>query len=118
MLGGGEEKAIGDKSTAAISGVRQGRNGARPWDALKGQIYLGSEAFIEKHACGKKAVKEIPRAQLRAATPSLQRIFAKSGEKAIAEAYAHGYRLNEIAAHLDVHYATVSCRLKRIEEAN
>jgi len=62
--------------------------------------------------------KEIPRAQLRAATPSLQRIFAKSGEKAIAEAYAHGYRLNEIASHLDVHYATVSRRLKRIEEAN
>jgi DNA-binding MarR family transcriptional regulator len=41
-----------------------------------------------------------------------------SGEKAIAEAYAHGYRLNEIASHLDVHYATVSRRLKRIEEAN
>ena len=77
-----------------------------------------SEAFIEKHASGKKDVKEIARAQLRAATPSLQRIFAKSGEKAIAEAYAHGYRLNEIASHLDVHYATVSRRLKRIEEAN
>jgi hypothetical protein len=76
--------------------VRDGM-ASRPWDDLKGQIYLGSEAFIE---------------------PSLQRIFAKSGEKAIAEAYAHGYRLNEIASHLDVHYATVSRRLKRIEEAN
>jgi REP element-mobilizing transposase RayT len=97
--------------------VRDGM-ASRPWDDLKGQIYLGSEAFIEKHASGKKDVKEIPRAQLRAATPSLQRIFAKSGEKAIAEAYAHGYRLNEIASHLDVHYATVSRRLKRIEEAN
>ena len=97
--------------------VRDGM-ASRPWDDLKGQIYLGSEAFIEKHASGKKDVKEIPRAQLRAATPSLQRIFAKRGEKAIAEAYAHGYRLNEIASHLDVHYATVSRRLKRIEEAN
>ena len=96
--------------------VREG-SASRPWDDLKGQIYLGSEAFIEKYACGKKDVKEIPRAQLRAATPSLQRIFAKSGEKAIAEAYAHGYRLNEIAAHLDVHYATVSRRLKRLEQA-
>jgi len=96
--------------------VRDGM-ATRPWDDLKGQIYLGSEAFVEKHASGKKDIKEIPRAQLTAAKPSLQRIFARSGKKAIADAYEHGYRLNEIAAHLDVHYATVSRRLKRIEQA-
>ena len=28
----------------------------------------------------------------------------------------YGYRLKEIAAHLDVHYATVSRRLARAEE--
>jgi hypothetical protein len=28
----------------------------------------------------------------------------------------HGYRLHEIAAHLGVHYATVSRQLKRTEE--
>ncbi len=97
--------------------VREGL-ASRPWDELKGQIYLGSEAFIEKHAAGKKRLKEIPRAQWRAAKPSLQRIFATKGKKAIAEAYEHGYRLNEIAAHLGVHYATVSRRLKQIEQAN
>jgi REP-associated tyrosine transposase len=97
--------------------VRDGM-ATRPWDDLKGQIYLGSEAFVEKHASGKKDIKEIPRAQLRAAKPSLQKIFARSGKKAIAEAYEHGYRLNEIAAHLDVHYATVSRRLKRIEQTS
>ena len=91
---------------------------SRPWDDLKGQIYLGSEAFIEKHASGKKDIREIPRAQLRAAKPSLEQIFGKRGEKAIGEAYEQGYRLNEIAAHLGVHYATVSRRLKRIEQAN
>jgi DNA invertase Pin-like site-specific DNA recombinase len=91
---------------------------SRPWDDLKGQIYLGSEAFIERHACGKKGIKEIPRAQLRAAKPSLEQIFGRRGEKAIGEAYEQGYRLNEIAAHLGVHYATVSRRLKRIEQAN
>jgi hypothetical protein len=89
----------------------------RPWDDLKGQIYLGSEAFIEKHASRKKDLKEIPRAQLRVAKPSLKQIFERRGEKAIAEAYEQGYRLNEIAAHLGVHYATVSRRLKRIEQA-
>jgi len=96
----------------------RGGMASRPWDDLKGQIYLGSEAFIEKHASGKKDVKEIPRAQLRAAKPSLKKIFGGRGEKAIGEAYAQGYRLNEIAVHLGVHYATVSRRLKRIEQAN
>jgi REP element-mobilizing transposase RayT len=96
--------------------VRDGM-ASRPWDDLKGQIYLGSEAFIEKHA-PKKALKEVPRAQLRAAKPSLEQIFGRKGEKAIGVAYEQGYRLNEIAAHLGVHYATVSRRLKRIEQAN
>jgi len=96
--------------------IREGL-ASRPWEELKGQIYLGSEAFIEKHAAGEKHLKEIPRAQWRAAKPSLQRIFARKGKKAIAEAYEHGYRLNEIAAHLGVHYATVSRRLKRFEQA-
>ena len=96
--------------------VRDGM-ASRPWDDLKGQIYLGSEAFIVKHAAGKKDIKEIPRVQLRAAKPSLEQIFGRRGEKGIAEAYERGYRLNEIAEHLGVHYATVSRRLKRLEQA-
>jgi len=79
---------------------------------------LGSEAFIEKHASGKKDIKEIPRAQLRAAKPSLDQIFGRRGGRAIGEAYEQGYRLNEIAARLGVHYATVSRRLKRIEQTS
>jgi hypothetical protein len=71
---------------------------SRPWDELKGQIYFGSEAFIERHAAPNKDLKEIPQVQLRAAKPSLRRIFAKSGHRAIAEAYDHGYPLHEIAA--------------------
>jgi REP element-mobilizing transposase RayT len=99
--------------------VREGM-ASRPWDDLKGQIYLGSAAFIERHASGKgkRDIKEIPRVQLRAAKPSLEKILGRRGEKAIGEAYEQGYRLNEIAAHLGVHYATVSRRLKRIEQAN
>jgi REP element-mobilizing transposase RayT len=97
--------------------VRDGM-ASRPWDDLKGQIYLGSQGFIEKHASGKENLKEIPRAQLRAAKPSLIQIFARRGEKGIAEAYEQGYRLSEIAAHLGIHYATVSRRLKRMEPAS
>jgi putative transposase len=88
----------------------------RPWDALKGQIYLGSDKFIERHSAEDKQINEIPRAQLRAIKPTLERIFAKDGDSGIAQAYReHGYRLHEIAAHLGVHYATVSRKLKQIE---
>ena len=38
--------------------------------------------------------------------------ICKSRHRAIAEAYDHAYRLHEIAAHLGVHYGTVSRRLK------
>jgi putative transposase len=96
--------------------VREGLE-SRPWEELKGQIYLGSEAFIERHSPGNQELKEIPRVQLKAVKPSLERIFAKSGKRAIVQAYReHGYRLQEIAAHLGVHYATVSRRLKQMEQ--
>ena len=96
--------------------VREGLEN-RPWEKLKGQIYLGSEEFIERHSPANQELKEIPRAQLKAVKPSLERIFAKSGERGIAQAYKeHGYRLQEIATHLGVHYATVSRRLKQMEQ--
>ena len=89
----------------------------RPWDVLKGQIYLGSDKFIERHSAQDKELKEIPRAQLKAIKPTLERIFAKAGETGIAQAYReHGYRLQEIAAHLGIHYATVSRKLRKIEQ--
>ena len=94
--------------------VREGL-ASRPWEALKGQIYLGSEQFIEKHSPENTELKEIPRVQRKAARPSLERIFAKRGERAIVQAYKeHGYRLHEIAAHLGIHYATVSRKLKQM----
>jgi DNA-binding MarR family transcriptional regulator len=44
------------------------------------------------------------------------RIFAKSGEAGIARAYPEqGNRPQEIAAHLGVHYATVSRKIKKLE---
>ena len=91
---------------------------SRPWEELKGQIYLGSEEFIAEHSSGKEQLTEIPRRQRRAVRPSLEQLFARGPEQAILHAYReHGYRLREIAEHLGVHYATVSRQLKRAEEA-
>jgi REP element-mobilizing transposase RayT len=110
----GKKRAKAQKQYRAF--VREGLEN-RPWEELKGQIYLGSEAFIERHCPGNQELKEIPRVQLKAVKPSLERIFAKSGKRAIVQAYKeHGYRLQEIAAHLGVHYATVSRRLKQMEQ--
>ena len=89
----------------------------RPWQALKGQIYLASERFIEQHSTH-KPLKEIQRGRLRSAKPQLARIFAKHQQTGIVRAYReHGYRLHEIAKHLGVHYATVSRRLKQLENS-
>jgi transcriptional regulator with PAS, ATPase and Fis domain len=91
----------------------------RPWNDLKGQIYLGSDQFIERHSVEAKEFKEIPRAQLNVIKPTLERIFSKDRETGIADAYReHGYRLQEIAAHLGVHYATVSRKLRKTERTN
>jgi putative transposase len=111
----GKKRARAQKQYRAF--VRDGVE-RRPWEELKGQIYLGTDAFIEKHPAPNTDLKEIPRVQLRAAKPSLNRIFAKRGDRAIAEAYKHGYRLHEIAKHLGVHYGTVSRRLKQLEQTD
>jgi putative transposase len=96
--------------------VREGRD-QRPWDELTGQIYLGSEKFIEKHTARDQEIKEIPRAQLRPIRPRLDQLLSRNKEAAIAQAYRdYGYRLHEIAAHLGVRYATVSRRLRKMEQ--
>ena len=56
-----------------------------------------------------KPVWEITQKDLPASQKSIQ-----ENSQAMNE---HGYRLNEIAAHLGVHYAMVSRRLKQIEQS-
>jgi DNA-binding NarL/FixJ family response regulator len=66
-------------------------------------------------------VKEIPRSQRYAGRPELEAIITDESrtdraqrDKGITEAVRYGYTLKEIAAHLGVHYATVSRALKRV----
>ncbi len=98
--------------------VSAGR-GEEVWQKLKGQIYYGSDEFIEQHVPeGSRVLREIPREQRLINRPTIEDIFrADSEERAIATAYReYGYRLREIADFLGVHYSTVSRRLKRQEE--
>lgn len=98
--------------------VAEGHGGSRPWDQLTGQIYLGSEDFVAQHQPN-RMIRDIPRRQTQTLRPPLRVLFQKRGELArlIHMAYRkYGYRLAEIAEHLGVHAATVSCRLKQAEQ--
>ncbi len=98
-----------------------------PWETLKGQIFLGTEEFIQnlRGLLEKKVkIKEVPRAQRYVARPSLRGLLrgkrerGKAAEdKAIYDAYVrYGYPMKEIADHLGVHYATIGRALKRVED--
>mgnify|MGYP000901340687 CR=1 FL=1 len=99
--------------------VAAGREGPQPWSQVKGQIYLGSEAFIAQHQPN-RVLRDIPRRQTQAARPTLKALFQRRGgdeARRIAVAYRqYGYRLREIAEHLGIHEVTVSRRLKRAEQ--
>ncbi|MDX2218808.1 MAG: transposase [Burkholderiales bacterium] len=101
--------------------VEAGIQHASIWEHLKGQVYLGSDAFVETmqeklkdHA--KPPSQEIPRVQRRALAKSL--IFYRENfddpREGMAAAYATGdYTLQSIADVFGVHYATVSRAVNR-----
>ena len=102
--------------------VHEGKGLPSVWERLQGQIYLGSEAFVEKMQAlidQRPALTEIPRAQRRALTRALSE-FAQQHDRneAIALAYLSGqHTMAAIAAHFDVHYTTVSRLVREHEDA-
>jgi len=107
------------KARQAYRGFVSAGRGEPVWEKLKGQIYYGSDEFIEQHIPeGSRAFREIPREQRLADRPPIEDIFGRTSvERAIATAYReYGYRLFEIADFLGVHYSTVSRRLRNQEK--
>jgi len=102
--------------------VHEGARLPSVWTQLQGQIYLGSEAFVRKMQAqieNKPALDEIPRAQRRAITQSLQQLERRYPRN---ESMAHAYRSGQhtmasIAKHFGVHYSTVSRAVKQHEHA-
>lgn len=106
--------------------VAEGKQMECPWAGLQGQIFLGSENFINdvslliginQHAY------EIPRQQRCAGRPALAKLFDGYAGKAERNAriwqahVAHGYTLKEIAAHLGLHYSTAGKAFTRAEKS-
>jgi hypothetical protein len=107
-----------------IDFVRAGVGLPSIWEALEGQIYLGSAAFVEKmrglgNAASKGAqLAEVPRAQRRPKAPALSVFVARHRDRdeAMAAVFDTGqYSLAQIAEHFGVHYSTVSRVVKRSE---
>ncbi len=89
--------------------------GAAPvWDQLRGQIYLGSEAWVERMKRGLPTgghLAEVPRPQRMPEPPALGAICAVHPDRraAMRAAWATGgYTLRAITAHFGVHQSTVS----------
>jgi len=98
--------------------VAQGIGKPGPWEHLRGQVYLGDEAFVAAHQPG-RTLKEISRRQTQSVRPRLSTLLPKKDtqRQAIAEAYrTHGYQMREIADYLSLHYSTVSRRIRQAEE--
>jgi hypothetical protein len=90
-----------------------------PWNALRGQVLLGSDLFAERLRpllAERPTSAEIPREARLVARPTLEALLPRAGsiarvrrDDAIVEAYiTHCYTLSEIARHLGLHYSTVS----------
>ena len=104
-----------------VAFVHEGKGLPSVWAKLQGQIYLGSQVFVEKMQAlvdKQPTLSEIPRAQRRALTRALSD-FAQKHERdnAMALAYLSGqHPMAAIAEHFGVHYTTVSRLVKAYEE--
>jgi len=103
--------------------VAEGKGAESPWLRLKGQVLLGSEAFVGEMLPmleDKSEVKEIPRYQRLVHRPGLNVLFSKAvrmdkiaRDEAIQRAYAeYGYTMAAIAHEIGIHYSTVSKVIK------
>lgn len=101
--------------------VVQGLNASSPWEKLEAQVVLGSEAFLAALRHPGRELMEVRREQRFLGRPSLRRLFKDGGpthsdrrNRTIAEAaLRHGYTQAAIAAHLGLHYSSVSKAIKR-----
>jgi REP element-mobilizing transposase RayT len=96
-----------------IDVVREGVGLPSVWAQLRGQVFLGSDAFLKRmlKLSDQSNLGEIPRAQRRPLAKPLGhcRDKANDAKKGMTAAYATAdHTMQEIADCFDVHYATVS----------
>ncbi len=99
--------------------VREGMSEPSLWGDLRGQVFLGSEAFVERMRARlpEGDLREVPRAQRRPQPRPLSFYAAQSDRRqAMADAYLSGeYTMKAVAGHFGVHYSTVSRAVRAVE---
>ena len=118
-------RAFAEERITAVAGYRrfvtEGTGVASPWQAVKGQIYLGSEPFVERMQARidpGRPLQEVPKRQRRAlAKPLADYATAYADrDRAMAEAYGTGtFSMQAIAEHFGGSRMTVSRSVKRRE---
>jgi hypothetical protein len=89
------------------------------WKEVKGQSILGEDDFVEgliSHIKKHQDIPEIPKSHRYVNRPSLDKIFPKNvildkrkrDKKIIDAVQKCGYTQQQIAAHLNMHYSTIS----------
>ena len=121
-------RAFADQRNAAVAAYRrfvaEGISAPSPWLALKNQVYLGSERFVEQVQAmidSDRPLREVPRRQRRPVAKPLSEIAARYAERdqAMAAAYRTGaYSMQAIADHFGVGRMTVSRAVKREERGD
>ncbi len=98
--------------------VSEGKGQSSPWQALRNQVFLGDEHFVEEMQSlldGEKDISEIPSAQRRPVAKLISEYEASSADRntAIVNAYrSGGYTLKELGEYFGLHYSTVSGIIK------
>lgn len=98
--------------------VREGTNQPAPWEKLKNQVYLDSDAFVERvqqQIDEEQSLEDIPKRQPLKPAKALEHYKAQfpTQDKAMACAWLDGhYSLEAIGRHFGVSRTTVSRAVK------
>ena len=113
---------FGQKKGVAIDAyklfVSEGKGKPSPWLNLKNQVFLGSDAFVERTSRmidNDKDLSDIPASQRRSVPKSLEYYGDNSPNRntAIVSAYkSGGYSMKEIGEYFGLSYSMVSRILK------
>ena len=110
--------SFGETEAEAVEGytrfVAQGRGQPSPWEHLKHQVFLGSDAFVDtmqSKVPQDRDLREIPQAKARQVARPIDEYAHQHPDRdlAIAAAYASGgYTLRDIGDYFGLHYSRVS----------
>ena len=110
--------AFGDEEAPAVEHysrfVAEGNNQPSPWEHLRNQVFLGSEAFAEsmrRRIPKDRDLRELPQARQRPPARSLDDYVRENPERndTIVAAYrSGGYTLRDIGDFFGLHYSRIS----------